>query len=61
MPPWFADPTVGHFEKCEGADGREIATISAWAEKGAAEGDAKDRPAPVPSTTGGRSERRTSS
>src|SRR6187455_3880913 len=47
MPPWFADPTIGHFENAKVLTAAEIATISAWAEKGAAEGDAKDRPAPV--------------
>jgi hypothetical protein len=47
MPPWFADPTIGHFENARVLTNREIATIAAWAEKGAAEGDAKDKPAPI--------------
>jgi hypothetical protein len=47
MPPWFADPTIGHFENARVLTNREIATIAAWAEKGAAEGDAKDKPAPM--------------
>jgi hypothetical protein len=47
MPPWFADPTVGHFENARVLSDAEIATIVAWAEKGALEGNAKDRPAPV--------------
>jgi hypothetical protein len=47
MPPWFADPTVGHFENARVLSDTEIATIAAWAETGAVEGDAKDRPAPV--------------
>ncbi len=47
MPPWFADPTVGHFENARVLSEVEIATIAAWAEKGAVEGDAKDRPADV--------------
>ena len=47
MPPWFADPAVGHFENAKVLSDAEIATIAAWAEKGAAEGNAKDRPAPV--------------
>jgi hypothetical protein len=46
MPPWFADPSIGHFENAKVLTHDEIATFSAWAEKGAAEGDAKDRPAP---------------
>jgi mono/diheme cytochrome c family protein len=46
MPPWFADPTVGHFtnERRLGQD--EIATLVAWTQTGAAEGDEKDKPAP---------------
>jgi hypothetical protein len=47
MPPWFADPTVGHFKNAKLLSNAEIATITAWAENGAIEGDAKDRPAPV--------------
>jgi mono/diheme cytochrome c family protein len=47
MPPWFADPTIGHFENAKVLSETEIAAIAAWAEKGAVEGDAKDRPAPV--------------
>jgi hypothetical protein len=47
MPPWFADPAVGHFENAKVLSDDEIATITAWAEKGAAEGNAADRPAPV--------------
>ena len=47
MPPWFADPSVGHFENAKVLTDAEIATIAAWAEKGAVEGNAKDRPAPV--------------
>ena len=47
MPPWFADPSVGHFKNERLLSAEEIATISQWADKGAAEGDKKDRPAPV--------------
>jgi hypothetical protein len=47
MPPWFADPAIGHFENAKVLTHDEIATLTAWAEKGAAEGNAKDRPAPV--------------
>ncbi len=46
MPPWFADPTVGHFENARFLSDAEIATFSAWAEKGAVEGHAADKPAP---------------
>ncbi len=47
MPPWFADPSVGHFENSRFLSEPEIATLTAWAENGSLEGDAKDRPAPV--------------
>ena len=40
-------PTIGHFENAKVLTHDEIATLTAWAEKGAAEGNAKDRPAPV--------------
>jgi hypothetical protein len=47
MPPWFADPTVGHFKNAKVLSEREISTITAWSDGGALEGNAKDRPAPV--------------
>ena len=47
MPPWFADPTVGHFKNAKILTHDEIAILNAWAEKGATEGDAKDKPAPA--------------
>ena len=47
MPPWFADPTVGHFKNTKLLTDAEIETLSAWATNGAPEGDAKDKPAPV--------------
>jgi mono/diheme cytochrome c family protein len=47
MPPWFADPAVGHFKNAKVLTDDQIATLSAWADKGAIEGDAKDKPAPV--------------
>ena len=53
MPPWFADPAVGHFKNAKVLSESEIATIGTWAETGALEGDAKDRPAPVNFTDGG--------
>lgn len=46
MPPWFADPSVGHFENSRFLSEAEIATLSAWADKGAVEGNAADKPAP---------------
>src|SRR5256885_13823361 len=47
MPPWFADPKVGHFSNERRLTEAEIATLVKWADNGAPEGDAKDRPAPV--------------
>jgi hypothetical protein len=47
MPPWFADPAYGHFENDRRLSDVEIQTIGAWADAGAPEGDAKDKPAPV--------------
>jgi hypothetical protein len=47
MPPWFADPTIGHFKNTRVLSEAEIETLTAWADKGAIEGDAKDKPAPV--------------
>ena len=47
MPPWFADPRFGHFANDRRLSDADIKTISAWADSGAPEGDAKDRPAPM--------------
>jgi hypothetical protein len=44
MPPWFADANVGHFANDKRLSDAEIATLSAWADGGAIEGDAKDKP-----------------
>src|SRR5438874_4017297 len=46
MPPWFADPKVGHFANDRRLSEAQIQTLAAWADNGAPEGDAKDRPAP---------------
>src|SRR5487761_598952 len=47
MPPWFADPKYGHFMNDKHLSESEIATLAAWADNGAPEGDAKDKPTPV--------------
>ena len=47
MPPWFADPAYGHFANDRRLSDAEIETLSAWADSGAVEGDAKDKPAPI--------------
>jgi hypothetical protein len=48
MPPWFADPRYGHFRDERILTDREIHTISAWVDGGAPEGDARDKPKPLP-------------
>ena len=52
MPPWFADPRYGHFANDRSLSQAEINTLVTWADAGAPEGDAKDRPAPVKWTEG---------
>ena len=47
MPPWFADPTIGHFKNAKMLTDDQITTLSMWAEKGAIEGNPKDAPPPV--------------
>src|ERR1700682_510268 len=41
MPPWFADPSVGHFSNERRLTESERNTLVAWVENGAAEGEAK--------------------
>src|SRR2546422_4115788 len=47
MPPWFAEPAYGHFANDRTLSDSEIKTLVAWADAGAVEGDAKDKPAPI--------------
>jgi hypothetical protein len=47
MPPWHADPRYGRFSNDKRLTQREIDTIVAWVDQGAAQGDPKDLP-PVP-------------
>jgi hypothetical protein len=47
MPPWFADPKIGHFANDKRLSAAQIQTLAAWADSGAPEGDVKDRPAPL--------------
>jgi hypothetical protein len=47
MPPWYADPQVGHFSNDRSLSQEEIDTLVAWATAGAPEGDPKDMPRPV--------------
>jgi hypothetical protein len=47
MPPWFADPSYGHFSNdCRLTDA-EISTLVAWADHGALEGAKKHAPSPL--------------
>jgi len=52
MPPWYADPSVGHFSNDRGLSQKDIDTIIAWATAGAPKGDPKDLPPPVKFTEG---------
>jgi hypothetical protein len=47
MPPWLADASVGHFKNDRTLSAEDIATLTAWVDNGAPEGDAKDKPAPL--------------
>jgi Copper type II ascorbate-dependent monooxygenase, C-terminal domain len=47
MPPWFADPKVGHFTNDRALNQSDIDTIAKWADLGAPAGDPKDAPPPV--------------
>jgi mono/diheme cytochrome c family protein len=52
MPPWFADPQYGHFANDRRLSDADVATLAAWVDAGAPEGDAKDKPAPMKWTEG---------
>ena len=45
MPPWFAEK--GHFANDRTLSQEQIDTLVSWADNGAPEGDAKDKPAPL--------------
>src|SRR5467141_638739 len=47
MPPWVAAPAYGHFANDRTLSDSDIKTLVAWADGGAVEGDAKDKPAPI--------------
>lgn len=44
MPPWSADPNVGHFSNDPSLKPNELEVISKWADNGAPAGDEKDAP-----------------
>jgi hypothetical protein len=52
MPPWGADPHVGVWANDMSLDEREIATLVAWVEQGAPEGDPAAAPTPPTRTEG---------
>lgn len=52
MPPWFADPNVGHFANERRLSAGEIETITAWVDAGAPGGNAADAPPPLTFETG---------
>jgi len=52
MPPWFADPHVGTFSNNRSLGKSEADTLVAWADSGAAAGNAKDAPPPREFTEG---------
>jgi len=45
MPPWFADPSVGHFSNDPSLSPEEIATLAAWSAAHAPAGNPADAPA----------------
>src|SRR5215475_5837305 len=47
MPPWFADPKVGHFANDRALPQADVDVLARWADGGALEGDDKDAPRPV--------------
>jgi hypothetical protein len=47
MPPWLADPHYGKFTNDRSLRQAEIDTVTAWADRGAGEGNPKDAPPPV--------------
>ena len=47
MPPWFADPNIGHFSNERRLSAGDIATINAWVDGGAPGGNAADAPPPI--------------
>jgi hypothetical protein len=54
MPPWFADPNVGHgFANDRSLDAAEIETIVKWVDGGAPAGDPNDAPPPITWPDGG--------
>ena len=47
MPPWHAEPGVGHFKNDRTLSQAEIDTLVSWVDAGAPEGNPKDAPKPI--------------
>src|SRR5260370_27489950 len=45
MPPWYADPKIGHFSNDRSLRAKDRETLLAWIDQGCARGDDKDMPA----------------
>jgi hypothetical protein len=52
MPPWFADPAVGHFSNDPSLSAKEISTLVTWADGNAPAGEPRDAPPPPHWTNG---------
>jgi hypothetical protein len=52
MPPWPADPSVGHFSNDRSLAAKDRDTLVAWVDAGAPQGNAKDMPKPKPFVDG---------
>src|SRR5579863_9278861 len=44
MPPWFADPRIGHFSNDPSLSPLQIAVLGAWTDAGAPAGEPRDAP-----------------
>ena len=52
MPPWFADPAIGHFANDPSLSPQEISILDAWSKAKAPAGDPHDAPPPREWTSG---------
>ena len=52
MPPWFANPHVGHFSNDPSLSAKQIAELAAWANAGAPAGNPDEAPPPLHWTEG---------
>ena len=52
MPPWFADPAIGHFANDPSLSPQEISILDAWSKAKAPAGDPHDAPPPREWTNG---------